>query len=57
MEKDLEGRVFLRVHRSYIVNCRNIASFTAAGIGIGSQDIPIGESYRDQVMKVLNHPG
>ncbi|CAN5246584.1 LytTR family DNA-binding domain-containing protein [soil metagenome] len=51
---ELAGMGFLRVHRSFIINTKNITAFTANDIEIGSLEIPIGESYRELVFKVLN---
>jgi len=48
--------VFLRVHRSYIVNTLKISAFTALDIEIGKQEIPIGNSYKKEVIAQLkNH--
>lgn len=44
---------FMRVHRSYIVNMRKITSYTKQDIEIGTAEIPIGISYKKEVMKML----
>jgi DNA-binding LytR/AlgR family response regulator len=44
---------FMRVHRSYIVNTRKITSYTMQDIEIGTAEIPIGISYKKEVMKLL----
>jgi len=44
---------FMRVHRSYIVNTRKITSYTMQDIEIGTAEIPIGISYKKEVMKML----
>jgi len=49
-EKQLNP-LFLRVHRSYIINTNKITAFTKSDIEIGTIEIPIGESYKDRVMK------
>jgi two-component system LytT family response regulator len=54
LEKDLISKGFLRVHRSFIVNLKNITAFTASDIEIGSIEIPIGASYKEYVFKTLN---
>lgn len=47
---------FLRVHRSYIVNTSKISAFTAHDIEIGTHEIPIGISYKQQVFDFFrNH--
>jgi DNA-binding LytR/AlgR family response regulator len=44
---------FLRTHRSYIVNTTKITAFTAVDVEIGTQEIPIGASYKEQVLAFL----
>lgn len=44
---------FLRIHRSFIVNKSKITAFTSHDIEIGTKEIPIGGSYRDDVLKNL----
>ena len=42
---------FMRVHRSYIVNTRRIEQIDGAIMKIGQHSIPIGETYREDVLK------
>ncbi len=44
---------FLRTHRSYIINTRMITAFTTQDIELGAIEIPIGVSYRQQVLECL----
>ena len=44
---------FLRIHRSYIVNKEKITAYTAHDIEIGKREIPIGGSYKRDVIKQL----
>lgn len=44
---------FLRVHRSFIVNSPKLTAFTAQDVEIGAKEIPIGKSYKDEVLKRL----
>jgi len=44
---------FLRTHRSYIVNTDKITAYTTHDVEIGELEIPIGVSYKKQVMKNL----
>lgn len=53
MEVGLSGKGFLRIHRSFIVNLKNITAFTANDMEIGKTEIPIGESYKEFVFKVI----
>ena len=55
LEKELDGKGFLRIHRSYIVNLAHVSAFTASDLEIGSQQLPIGDSYRAYVDKFLRN--
>lgn len=46
---------FLRVHKSFIVAIDKIRRLERARIIWGSYQIPIGRSYRDEVMRVIEH--
>jgi len=54
LEKELTSKGFLRIHRSFIVNMKNISAFTATDMEIGGKEIPIGESYKEYVFKLFN---
>lgn len=56
LETELQGKGFLRIHRSYLINLKKITAFTAYDIEIGSKEIPIGASYKEYVYKVLKNP-
>lgn len=44
---------FMRTHRSYMVNIHKITSYTMQDIEIGEIEIPIGISYKKEVIKKL----
>lgn len=44
---------FLRIHRSFIVNTTQITAFSALQIEIGEQELPIGNSYKKEVLAYL----
>jgi DNA-binding LytR/AlgR family response regulator len=44
-----------RVHRSYLVNIRQIDSFDQAYVYMGSYQIPIGISYRHKFMERIKY--
>ncbi|QHL86543.1 response regulator [Nibribacter ruber] len=50
MEK-LPDQEFSRVHKSYIVSLPHIESIEKSRIKIKDQDIPIGDSYREEFMR------
>ena len=45
---------FFRAHRSYIVNVEKVTAFTKQDIEIGKHEIPIGELYKKDVLRVLS---
>ncbi|HMR91334.1 MAG TPA: LytTR family DNA-binding domain-containing protein [Chitinophagaceae bacterium] len=45
---------FIRIHRSFIVAKNKIEAFTATDIEINHQLLPIGRSYKELVMAVLD---
>jgi len=51
--KILPDKLFLRVHKSYIVNIEKVRAFTASSIEINNHKIPIGRSYKINAMEVL----
>ncbi|RAJ77571.1 DNA-binding LytR/AlgR family response regulator [Chitinophaga dinghuensis] len=53
LEEELQGKRFLRIHRSFLVNLTKVTAFTLQDIEIGPQELPIGNSYRELVFKVL----
>ncbi|WPO83338.1 LytTR family DNA-binding domain-containing protein [Chryseobacterium sp. JJR-5R] len=50
----LSEKDFARVHRSYIVPVNTIRTIVNRNIHIGDFIIPIGETYKDVVMKIVN---
>ena len=54
VEAMLPKKLFLRIHRSYIVSVSRIKSFTNEIIEIEKGEIPIGKLYRNEVMKILS---
>lgn len=50
----LPERLFLRVHRSFIVALGRIDSIDRAGIWIGETRIPVGDIYRDSLLKRIS---
>ena len=54
IEEDLTGKGFLRVHRSYIIRRDKIKAFSNHEIDVTLGEIPIGASYREEVLKFLS---
>ncbi len=53
IEDILTHNNFIRVHRSFIVAKDKIEAYTATDIEIKGKQIPIGRSYKDQVLAIL----
>ena len=53
LEEKLPSDKFIRIHKSYIVPIDKIKSVEGNQVEIGEKKIPIGRSYKDEVMKVL----
>jgi len=53
LEELLERNNFLRIHRSFIVAKDKIEAFTATDIEISGKPIPIGRSYKELVISIL----
>ena len=52
-EQTLTSPQFLRVHKSYLVAVDKISSIANQSLHIGEDEIPIGQTYKLQVMSLL----
>lgn len=53
LEEMLPGNKFQRVHRSYLVNLSKIKALKGNILTLASEDIPIGENYRQLLLEKL----
>jgi len=53
-EKNLPANQFIRVHKSFIVAVSHIKSIYGNSIELGQATIPIGNSYKDAVMYLVD---
>lgn len=54
MEATLPSNLFLRVHRSYIINVKRISSYTKGRIFLDNGEyIPLGENYKDRFFEQI----
>lgn len=51
LEQNLDGKLFIRVHKSYIVSTGKIDGIEGNEIFIGEHRIPISRNYREQVIQ------
>ncbi|MGH1337350.1 MAG: LytR/AlgR family response regulator transcription factor [Aureispira sp.] len=54
LETKLPQDLFMRVHRSYIVNLGNITIIEGNTIQIGKKIIPIGKNYKETLLDMVN---
>ena len=55
--EQIDQKIFLRVHRSYSVNINMIDDIFPTEISIGGIKIPIGKSFREELLKALGISG
>ncbi len=53
IEQELKPDLFLRIHRSFIINSSKINAFTSNEIEVNGIEIPIGASYKENVIAYL----
>lgn len=53
MEEKLPTDNFLRVHRSFLIAIDKITAFSSSTIELGETEVPVGRSYRDEVLERL----
>lgn len=56
-EEILQGKDFLRIHKSYIVALNKIDAFTSVSIEISGKELPVGRSYKEKVVQILQNSG
>lgn len=54
LETKLPSDIFMRVHRSFIVNLSNISIIEGNTVQIEQKIIPIGKNYKDLLLSVIN---
>ena len=54
MEKILPAKQFIRIHKSFIIAIAHIKSIYGNSIEMESQTIPVGASYKEKVLHLIN---
>ena len=52
IEKQLPETMFLRIHRSFIVNTSKITRLKGNRVFIGKREIPLGSNYKNDFLKI-----
>nr|WP_068888323.1 LytTR family DNA-binding domain-containing protein [Pedobacter panaciterrae] len=55
LEEKLPARLFMRVHRSFIISLEKIDAVTKNTVQIGGINITIGEQYKDEMKQFLSN--
>lgn len=50
----LSKELFIRIHKSFIINTKKVKAFTTLNVEINNQKIPIGRSYKINTINILN---
>jgi two-component system LytT family response regulator len=54
IEAELDNKEFIRVHRSFLVSRNKIKAFTSTDVEVNRVKIPIGRSYKELVLAILD---
>ena len=57
LEEQLPASKFIRVHKSYIVSIAAITSVRKNSVFIGTEEIPVGDNYKDALNVLINKAG
>ncbi|RZL06604.1 MAG: response regulator transcription factor [Hymenobacter sp.] len=53
LESQLPAAQFLRIHKSYVVNLASIERFSGNILVVGTRELPVGSTYRQDVLRHL----
>lgn len=54
IEEKLADKGFIRTHRSYLVNLKKIESVNPKSVWVASEEIPLSDGYKTELMSRLN---
>jgi DNA-binding LytR/AlgR family response regulator len=55
LESKLPTKIFMRSHRSYIINLQKIDVLEGNMVYINKKSLPIGKNYKDDLLKIINN--
>ncbi|OUJ72439.1 LytR/AlgR family response regulator transcription factor [Hymenobacter crusticola] len=53
LEEQLPAALFVRTHRSYLINTQHIEAINSLEVRLGGYTLPLGQTYREQVTERL----
>ena len=53
LEQQLPKNLFIRIHKSYTISINKVTSLEGNLICLGDEKLPIGSSYKEEVMKKI----
>ncbi len=54
IEDQLPSKLFIRVHKSYIISLGYITTIRKSGVFLGNVEIPVSDFYRDAITKITS---
>lgn len=57
LEEQLPSRLFLRIHKSYIVSVNHITAIRKSSVFIDAFELPVSENYRDAIAIITGKAG
>jgi two-component system, LytTR family, response regulator LytT len=53
LQEQLPAGDFIRIHKSYVVNCKHVHEIRAGIVLVGDRELPVGRSYQEKVAKLF----
>ena len=53
LEQNLSNGMFVRIHRSFIINMKHVSTISAEGVEITKKQLPFGRAYKKSALAVL----
>jgi two-component system, LytTR family, response regulator len=57
LEEQLPSRLFIRIHKSYIVSINHITAIRKSSVFIDTFELPVSENYRDAIAVITGKAG
>ncbi|MCC6690948.1 MAG: LytTR family transcriptional regulator DNA-binding domain-containing protein, partial [Bacteroidia bacterium] len=52
-QNEIDNRYFMRVHRSYVINLKNIEGFDLDSVFVSGKAIPVSKQYQAELFKAV----